>query len=211
MSGYAKRIVGLICAWFLVAVAASALGVFRGNINGFGAAVGVAALAPILIFFVWFASSSRLRAFALSLSPRALTFAQSWRVLGFVFVLLEAHRLLPGVFALPAGYGDMTIGMTATLAAWKLARPERRARFMLWQALGIADLVVAVGTGVTAPLVDPQAVSMAPMTMLPLSLVPVFFVPLLLMLHVICIAQARSWQRQPDGSRVVAVAAGTLA
>jgi hypothetical protein len=32
------------------------------------------------------------------------------------------------------------------------------------------------------------------MTVLPLSLIPTFAVPLLLMLHIICIAQARQWK-----------------
>jgi len=35
---------------------------------------------------------------------------------------------------------------------------------------------------------------MGPMTVLPLSLIPTFFVPLYMMLHVICIAQARNWK-----------------
>ena len=34
------------------------------------------------------------------------------------------------------------------------------------------------------------------MTMLPLSLIPTFAVPLLLMVHIILIAQATSWQTQ---------------
>ena len=34
------------------------------------------------------------------------------------------------------------------------------------------------------------------MTVLPLSLIPTFAVPLLLILHVICIAQARQWAAQ---------------
>ena len=201
MSGYAKGIVALLCAWFAVAVTASALGVFQGNVNGFGAAVGAAALVPILVFFVWFAASPKLRTFLLSLNPRTLTAVQAWRILGFVFVLLEAHQLLPARFALPAGYGDMTIGMTATFVAWKLAVPRWSGAFIFWQALGIADLMIAVGTGITAPMMNPQGVSMTPMTALPLSLIPTFFVPLLLMLHVISIAQARRWQRVEGASR----------
>ena len=37
------------------------------------------------------------------------------------------------------------------------------------------------------------------MTALPLSLIPAFFVPLLLILRVVCIAQARQWQTQRHG------------
>jgi hypothetical protein len=38
------------------------------------------------------------------------------------------------------------------------------------------------------------------MTELPLSLIPTFLVPLFLMLHSICIAQARKWKGVPERS-----------
>ena len=123
-----------------------------------------------------------------------LTSAQFWRLIGFTFPLLEAHRVLPAIFAWPAGYGDMFIGATAFFAAWQLAVPQRRNGFIAWQLLGILDLVTAVGLGTTAGLIDPHGVPMAAMTRLPLSLIPTFLVPLFFIFHVICIAQARSWK-----------------
>ncbi|MGE5713275.1 MAG: hypothetical protein ACM32F_05320, partial [Betaproteobacteria bacterium] len=69
-----------------------------------------------------------------------------------------------------------------------------RSGFLLWQALGITDLVMAVSLGTTAPLLSANGASIAPMTVLPLSLVPTFIVPLLLIFHIICIDQARQWQ-----------------
>ena len=41
--------------------------------------------------------------------------------------------------------------------------------------------------------VTTAAIPAAPMTVLPLSLIPTFAVPLFLILHFICIAQARRW------------------
>lgn len=114
-------------------------------------------------------------------------------LVGFTFVLLEARDALPAVFALPAGYGGMLIGATATLAAWKLADPSRRSSFILWQYLGITDLVLAVSLGTTAQLINPNGASMRAMTILPLSLIPTFPVPLFVILHVICIGQTRRW------------------
>jgi hypothetical protein len=174
-------------------LSASALYWFRNDANRVGLAVAFAAVTPILVFVVWFAASEKFRQFALSLNPQVLTFAQSWRIVGFTFVLLEARGVLPAIFALPAGYGDMAIGMTATLVAWKLANPTRRNSFILWQLLGIADLVTAVSLGTTARLISPDGPSMVAMTVLPLSLVPTFLVPLFLIFHIICIAQARAW------------------
>jgi hypothetical protein len=191
---YGKLTAGLIATWFVVALSASALHWFKNDENRVGLAVAVAAVTPILVFGLWFAVSERFRQFTLSLNPQLLTFAQSWRIVGFTFVLLEARGILPAIFALPAGYGDMAIGMTATLVAWKLANPIRRNSFIVWQLLGIADLVTAVSLGTTARLFSPDSTSMVAMTVLPLSLVPTFLVPLFLVFHVICIAQARAWK-----------------
>lgn len=91
----------------------------------------------------------------------------------------------------------MFIGATATYVALRIANPGHRGSFIFWQALGITDLVVAVGLGTTARLLDPGA-SMAAMTELPLSLVPIFLVPLFLIFHVISIAQARGWKSTPS-------------
>jgi hypothetical protein len=197
MKNYGKLTGGLIAGWLLFSLAASALDVFKNNSNRIGIAVAIAALVPILVFLAWFAGSEKFRQFTLSLSPRALTLAQSWRIMGFTFVLLEAKGVLPPVFAWPAGYGDMAIGATATLVAWKLANPDHRGSFILWQALGITDLVNAVALGTTARLLSPQGASMGAMTVLPLSLIPTFLVPLFFIFHVICIAQARTWVAKP--------------
>jgi len=177
---------------------------FENVSNGFGLGIALAALAPVIVFSLWFAGSEGFRNFALSLNPRILTSVQVWRIVGFTFLLLQARNVLPAIFASPAGYGDMFIGATAGFAAWKLAEPAHRNGFIFWQALGILDLVTAVSLGTTARLLDPHAPSMLAMTVLPLSLIPTFLVPLFLMLHVICIAQARAWKAASRARRQTA-------
>jgi len=194
MKNYGKFTDWLIAGWLLLALSASALHLFENNSNRIGLAVAIAALTPIVVFSLWFGASESFRRFALSLNPRILTSAQAWRMVGFTFVLLEARGALPAIFALPAGYGDMAIGATASFVAWKLASPAHRNSFVLWQLLGITDLVIAVSLGTTAGLISPQGPSMAPMTTLPLCLIPTFLVPLFVIFHVICIGQARSWK-----------------
>jgi hypothetical protein len=95
----------------------------------------------------------------------------------------------------------MLIGVTAGFVAWRLAEPAHRNSFIFWQVLGILDLISAVSFGTTARLIDPQGPSMAAMTVLPLSLIPTFLVPLFMMLHVICIAQARAWKTASQARR----------
>ena len=74
--------------------------------------------------------------------------------------------------------------------------PKHRGIFILWQLLGMLDLVTAVTLGATAALVNPNGIPTTPMTALPMSLIPTFAVPLLFLLHIICIAQARGWAKE---------------
>jgi hypothetical protein len=191
-ASYRKLTTGLIAGWFIFALSASALHVFKTDASP-PAALGLAVSIPLAIFLLWFATSVGFREFVLSLNPRTLTLAHSWRTAGYTFLVLYTYGILPGIFALPAGWGDIAIGVTAPLVALKLANSGHRTSFIVWQALGIADLVIAVTMGTTARLIYPNGVATGAMTVLPLSLIPTFAVPLLLMLHVICLAQARRW------------------
>ena len=194
MTKYARSSIALITAWFLASLTASAAHVFENDSARLALPVAIAALTPLVLFGLWFAISPGFRRFTHSLDPRVLTVVQTWRIGGLVFVVLYAFGLLPGVFALPAGWGDFAIGATAPLIAWRLASPAHRNSFILWQLLGMADLVMALSLGTTARLISPSAHSMQPMTVLPLSMIPTFVVPLLLIFHFICVAQARQWQ-----------------
>jgi hypothetical protein len=205
-ANYVRWTTLLLAAWFAFSIIASALRLFRA---GSPYAVhpplplGLAVAVPVLAFLMWFASSPRFREFVLSLDARTLTVVQSWRIGGFVFLVLYAHGLLPGTFALPAGWGDIAVGSTAWLAARHLTRDAgRKNGFIAWQLLGVADLLMAVSLGVLSSptpmgLLRPE-ISTDIMTTLPLSLIPTFVVPLLLIFHIICIAQATRWAVRPQ-------------
>ena len=195
---YATLTTGLILVWFLFSVAASALHIYRTGPDQPPLPLGLAALIPIGIFLVWAAASQPFRQFLLSLNPRTLTYIQAWRIAGFVFLALYSYGVLPGQLALPAGWGDIAIGFTAPFVALNLANPRFRKSFIFWQLLGITDLVTAVGMGVTAQLINQHGIPTSAMTVLPMSLIPTFAVPLFMMLHFICIAQARQWHEQRD-------------
>jgi hypothetical protein len=193
---YAKLTAGLIFVWFLFSLTASALHLFKTEPEQPPLPVGLAVLIPIVIVGVWSAVSRSFRQFLLELNPRTLTVVQAWRIAGFVFLVLYAYGILPGQLALPAGWGDIAIGATAPLVALKLANPHYRKSFIVWQLLGITDLVNAVGMGVAAGFINPHGTPTSAMTVLPMSLIPTFAVPLFMILHFICIAQARQWQAQ---------------
>ncbi|MGB8324465.1 MAG: hypothetical protein WCE52_16015 [Candidatus Acidiferrum sp.] len=97
MKNYAKLTLILIAVWFVSAFSASALHLFRNDANRIGLSVAIAAFTPILAFALWCAVSSTFRQYVLSLNP-VLTAAQSWRIIGFIFVLFEARGILPAIF-----------------------------------------------------------------------------------------------------------------
>jgi hypothetical protein len=199
---YGRLTAALLIVWLGISITASKLSLFHA---GSKYAVfppiplGLAVLLPIAFFLLWFTVSRRFRQFALSLNPTALTIAQTWRIGGITFVTLQAFHILPGVFAQPAGWGDVFIGVTAPFVALYLARPGHKKTFIAWNIVGVIDLVNAVALGVlssTAVGILRPSVSTDAMTVLPLSLVPTFAVPLLLIVHIILIAQAMGWQTQ---------------
>jgi hypothetical protein len=209
MKNYAKLVLGLISGWFILSLTLSAFHVFLNPANRVGISVAIAAVGPIVVFSVWRAASPDFRRFTLSLNSRVLAFLQTGRVLGVVFLILAARGVLPALFAWPAGYGDVFIGITAPLVALWLAVGRHRFSFIAWQILGITDLVLAVSLGTTARLIDPASTPMVAVTVLPLSLIPTFLVPLFLIIHIISISQARAWQPVPGHSCPVSAAASS--
>ena len=122
---------------------------------------------------------------------------QLYRVLGFVFVVLWAAGSLPGLFALPAGLGDLAVGLLAPLVALAYARnPAAHAgSVQAWNAAGVADLAIALATGLlTSPSPFQLFAFDAPNALIdkfPLVLIPVFVVPLSILLHIASLAKLR--------------------
>ena len=132
-----------------------------------------------------------------AVSLPAVHAVQVYRLIGAVFVVLLAQRQLPAHFALPAGWGDVAVGLAAPLVGLALARRLTGSRRLAagWNLFGLVDLVVAVGmgTGHLAPLLLPELGPRVPpaaaMGAFPMILVPMFAVPLSIMLHVLGLAR----------------------
>jgi hypothetical protein len=143
----------------------------------------------------------------------ALIGVQLYRAIGVVFLILLALGQVPAYFALPAGWGDIAIGLTAPIVALMLARGARIGRplAMAWSALGLLDLMVAVGMGtgllvpLLAPALGPRVPSAAAMGVFPMILVPAFLVPVSVLLH--GLALGRLLREVRLGSRPVRQAA----
>lgn len=94
--------------------------------------------------------------------------------------------------------GDVLIGLTALPVAYLAAvkAPGWRTIVLVWNALGLFDLVVAIGLGVASSPGLPFSIATSGadtnvMTTLPWILIPSFLVPLLAYLHVLLFQQLR--------------------
>jgi hypothetical protein len=152
---------------------------------------------PLIVFAAAYLGFASFRAFVLTADLSLMTAIQARRAGGLSFLALYANGVLPGLFALPAGLGDIAIGFTAPWDARAVARETAfvtSRRFVIWNLLDILDLVIDVGTGALASGllgVPTGGVTTAPMARLPLVLIPAYFVPLFVMLHIAALLQAR--------------------
>src|SRR5215470_15511195 len=103
---------------------------------------------------------------------------QTFRILGGVFLVRYVAGELPGLFALPAGIGDVATGLLAPFVAyaWYSGRPYARGAAIAWNLFGMADLVDAVVLGV---LTSGGAGGLG----FPIVLVPVYAVPRAFLIH----------------------------
>ncbi|MGE5801908.1 MAG: hypothetical protein ACM358_06600 [Gemmatimonadota bacterium] len=133
-----------------------------------------------------------------------------WRLVGALFVALMVSGQMPAVWALPAGLGDVLVGSTAFWVASRVHAPGGKRLATIFNLVGLADLVVAVGLGVTTspPLQVFRTTPTAELiTHFPLALVPGFLVPLAVMVHVVSLWQlsGRPWlARGPEVRSAVA-------
>lgn len=124
-----------------------------------------------------------------AIPQRWMVSVQFYRALGFIFLVLYAQGRMPGAFALPAGIGDVVVGLAAPIVGAAYGRSPHRAAGWVraWNWFGITDLVVALTTGfLTSPSPLQRLALDAPNTLIgafPLVIIPVFLVPLSLLLH----------------------------
>jgi hypothetical protein len=145
----------------------------------------------VLLMAAW--TSPALRRTLGAISLPAVHGVQVYRAIGATFLVLMVQGQLPAHFAIPAGWGDVAVGLAAPLVALALARRIAGSRALAtgWNVFGLLDLVVAVGmgTGYLAPLLAPHLGAHVPpapaMGVFPLIMVPLFAVPVSIMLHLL--------------------------
>ncbi len=116
---------------------------------------------------------------------------QTSRIVGIAFLWGMTLGIVEPAFAIPAGVGDILIGVTAIPFAIFLWKGYSWAKYavVVWSVLGIADLVNAVTLG----LITNPDFTTSTMSTFPWILVPTVGVPLALALHGITLYRLRKY------------------
>lgn len=202
-------LLAVLALWLLGVLAASAAGLFEASPSRPPLAVLLAVAGPPAVFAIIYRASRAFRELVLDIDLRWLTAIQGWRVIGGMFLVLYAYDLVPGLFAWPAGVGDVAVGVAAPFVLLAMLRdaPTWRRQVLWLNVAGLADFVGAVATGVLAS--NPslgfvaEGAARASLAALPLSLVPTFAVPLWIIFHLISLLRLRRMAEARPAERPV--------
>ena len=179
-----------LSAWFvLVVILAGTRALYYEH--GLGApGLGIAVALPILILCITVTRINHCATLFTGCRCGCLSACTRFVRLASVLSFFTAVHRLAAPFAPVAGCGDIFVGAMAVPIAWLAYRQITNARAIVWtwNLLGIADLIAAVGLGVTSSPGPARLIfaepSSAIMTTLPWLLIPGFLVPLLFAVHI---------------------------
>jgi hypothetical protein len=187
---------GAVLAWLVLAFTLAKQGIFETDATTtMPPPIGPAIVIPTVIGCALLALAPVRRVIA-RIPLHWLVGVQAYRVAGGLFLVAHLQGDVPAEFALPAGIGDVLVGIAAPFVALALARGgiERAwPKVVAWCTLGILDLVAAITLGfLSAPSAFQQLALDEPnaaITSYPLVLIPTFGVPASLILHVYVLAR----------------------
>src|SRR5215469_6463096 len=173
--------------WLSIIWSVAINGVFRPGGNT-PPLVPLAIFLPVIVGVPILLRSKRIGEVLDAMPASWLIGLQVYRVLGGIFLVGWARGVIPSLFALPAGIGDVTTGLLALPVAYSLAARNRGAvpGAIAWNIFGLLDFTVAVGIGlVTSP--GPFQLNVP---------IPAFAVPSSILLHALSLRQLSRARRQ---------------
>lgn len=178
----------LLFSWMALDMLLGWLGVFRSG--GKVPYIAFGMMIPIFIGIWLIRRSAIVREILRAVPQSSMVGVQGYRGLGAIFLILYGQKLLPEIFALPAGIGDVMVGFTALLVAVIYANGGSSRGWLVaaWNVFGITDFVIAVTLGfLTAPGPFQKFSFAEPNTLIaayPLVMIPIFAIPLSVLLHI---------------------------
>ena len=165
----------IFAAWLVGVVLLGGNDFFRFDIRPLG--IPVALVLTLGVGYLFLLSRS-FREIIVAIPQHWLIAIQTGRILGAVFLVRYYQGELPGVFAIPAGVGDVLTGIFAPLVAywWYAGKPYARTAAIAWNLFGMADFVNAVAIGTLTG-------GGAGGIVFPIVLIPVYAVPRGFLVH----------------------------
>jgi hypothetical protein len=179
-----RRLATLYLPYAVLIAVAVGLGLYE-RLGTYAFAATMAAITVALTLAVF--RDPALAALARHLGPYGLGLFHVWRIpAAIVFFAYGLAGLLPPVFVLLAGFGDLVAGLFA-LALTRL--PQSRAWLSAFHLFGFADFCLALSTGLALTIL--AVPEMATIATLPVALIPLVGVPLSGATHLAALAQLR--------------------
>jgi hypothetical protein len=180
--------------WLAVIWSAAINGLFRPSVSPIPL-LPLAIFVPVIVGAPILLRSRRIGEVLDAMPAAWLVALQVYRVFGSIFLVAWARNLAPGLFALPAGTGDVITGLLALPVALSLASGgnDGRRAAIAWNIFGLLDFAVAVSLGlITSPgplqLIVPS-IPNAAAGLYPTVLIPAFAVPSSILLHALSLRQ----------------------
>jgi hypothetical protein len=194
--------------WLAVVWGAAINGVFRGGVVPVPL-TPLAIFLPVIIGVPILLRSRRIGQVLDAMPASWLVALQVYRVLGSAFLIGWALGAVPGIFALPAGIGDVITGLLALPAAIAVAAGtiEGRKAAIAWNIFGLLDFTVAISLGLaTSPGPLQLIVPSIPNTtagIYPTVMIPAFAVPTSILLHALSLRQLYRRARRVENAAPV--------
>jgi hypothetical protein len=192
------RVLVVLALWLFVAIALGLSGVLGGADGANRPPIGlaVAMTIPLLAFLVDGWLGGPLFGQVRKLQLPTLIAIQTYRIVGASFLVASwTQSTLPAAFALPAGFGDVAIGLLAPFVAAAVSRgaPGHRVWAIAWNIAGLVDLACAVFLGITHSSSLLGVFTTHPTTdalaRYPFNLITTFLVPIAIVLHALALRQ----------------------
>jgi hypothetical protein len=193
----------VLIGWFGIAFALGFLEVYRTASDRIPT-IPYGILVPIIIGGLVIVRSSTMARVLDAVPQHWLIGVQLYRALGAIFLILYGAGKMPGLFAWPAGLGDVLVGVLAPVVAVAYARgPEKNGDLVsAWNIFGMVDLIVAVATGFsTSPSPFQLFAFDQPnelVSVFPLVLIPTYLVPVSILLHIASLTKLRRTVRHME-------------
>jgi hypothetical protein len=179
----------IFALWASVIVVLTQKGVFLDQSTSLPVRLMPAVIIPPGLFLAAFWLLPKVRAWVMELDLALVVGIQTFRVIGIIFLIDYAQGDLPAVFALPAGLGDIAVGIFALAVTVKAARDPsgQNGQVHALVVAGFLDFVAAFTFATLASTGMPLAPSDTSLPIaaqtLPTSLIPTLAVPAFMIAH----------------------------